>query len=379
MKNKIKRITAAMLALCCVPVTALRAHALGWWGDTTWEAFGGMEPIQNGTWCENALVFLSETDRPYPQVTVARPRENILRIVLRDAADVGAMEDVLESYFPDFKASLNTERFENEQLRYYNSDHLFGNWSLYEVALDNGLTDAESGRVFELYMQQPTDELQTNLLRDLAKAHLLSGFYGWGATASYQAGVVDKPPLTGYEAFYYIWGTDENGQETLLSQPIDWDAAQTYLDEHHPGCKVESYDSEPYVVAVHEDGSVDTATDTLYRIVPSGELTYQERFELACELCPVIHLGPSVLFMEEDREGAPAIGQNALRNAGDVTLDLELDIMDVIAANRYLLGAETLCDTAKQNADINGSGSPDETDSLAILKEIVGITSDFTE
>ena len=53
--------------------------------------------------------------------------------------------------------------------------------------------------------------------------------------------------------------------------------------------------------------------------------------------------------------------------------------MDVIAANKAILGSYTLCDTARKNADISGDGTPDETDSLAILKEVVGITEGFVE
>ena len=62
-----------------------------------------------------------------------------------------------------------------------------------------------------------------------------------------------------------------------------------------------------------------------------------------------------------------------------MTLDCELDIMDVIAANKYILGVDTLCDTAKKNADVSGDGTPDASDALAIMKEVVGVTTDFME
>ncbi len=73
---------------------------------------------------------------------------------------------------------------------------------------------------------------------------------------------------------------------------------------------------------------------------------------------------------------APVISETKL---GDCNGDKAIDIMDVIAVNRYLLGGATFTDSQKKAADVDGSGKVDTTDSLNILKYVVELISDFTE
>lgn len=56
---------------------------------------------------------------------------------------------------------------------------------------------------------------------------------------------------------------------------------------------------------------------------------------------------------------------------GDANCDGNVDIMDVIATNKYLLGAGTLTDQGKINADVDLQNGVDTTDSLNILKCVV--------
>ena len=62
---------------------------------------------------------------------------------------------------------------------------------------------------------------------------------------------------------------------------------------------------------------------------------------------------------------------------GDVNLDGEIDILDVITLNKAVMGKEILNDQQNKNADVNKNGSPDANDSLMILKYIVGMITDF--
>jgi pectate lyase len=57
---------------------------------------------------------------------------------------------------------------------------------------------------------------------------------------------------------------------------------------------------------------------------------------------------------------------------GDANKDGKLDIMDVIAVNKCILGTGTLDDAARANADVDNSGAVDSTDALNILKAVVG-------
>lgn len=64
---------------------------------------------------------------------------------------------------------------------------------------------------------------------------------------------------------------------------------------------------------------------------------------------------------------------------GDVNEDGEVDILDVIKLNKFLLGSDKLGDAARQNADVDANTEIDSTDSLNILKAVVKIisTADF--
>ena len=64
---------------------------------------------------------------------------------------------------------------------------------------------------------------------------------------------------------------------------------------------------------------------------------------------------------------------------GDVNEDEEIGILDVIKLNQYILGARSLGCYSKSVADVDNSGVLDATDSLLILKEVVGLTEHFEE
>lgn len=64
---------------------------------------------------------------------------------------------------------------------------------------------------------------------------------------------------------------------------------------------------------------------------------------------------------------------------GDVNEDEKIGILDVIKLNRYTLGSCSLGCYSKSVADVDNSGVLDATDSLLILKEVVGLTEHFEE
>lgn len=58
---------------------------------------------------------------------------------------------------------------------------------------------------------------------------------------------------------------------------------------------------------------------------------------------------------------------------GDANGDTELDILDVIAINKAVLGKEEFTEQQKKSADINNDGIVDANDSLMLMKHIVGL------
>ena len=55
-----------------------------------------------------------------------------------------------------------------------------------------------------------------------------------------------------------------------------------------------------------------------------------------------------------------------------------MDILDVIAVNKHLLGASTLTEEGKANADVDGKDGITSEDSLLILKYALDIIDTFS-
>ncbi len=68
---------------------------------------------------------------------------------------------------------------------------------------------------------------------------------------------------------------------------------------------------------------------------------------------------------------------SAAKKYGDVNGDEAIDIMDVIALNKYLLGSTQLDADAQANADVDNNGVLESTDSLNILKYVVELLTAF--
>ena len=62
---------------------------------------------------------------------------------------------------------------------------------------------------------------------------------------------------------------------------------------------------------------------------------------------------------------------------GDADESGRVDILDVIAVNKAILGKEILSDQGFANADVSGNNKPDSVDSLMIMKKIVGLIQNF--
>ena len=124
-----------------------------------------------------------------------------------------------------------------------------------------------------------------------------------------------------------------------------------------------------YNVYGNEDGTVTKTPLNYYHVTSSEELSYRQEIELGGELYEQFGMRPRGGFMESNTLNAT--GHNALEQPGDTNLDCEVDILDVIAANKHILGVGTLDKTGLKNADMDGSGIVDSADSLEILKTIL--------
>ena len=91
------------------------------------------------------------------------------------------------------------------------------------------------------------------------------------------------------------------------------------------------------------------------------EIAYARAFCKECE-----ELENSGIATQEDEIESPTV-------KGDATGDGEVDISDVVFANKATLGKTELSQAQAEALDINENGIVDATDSLAILKYVVGL------
>ena len=343
-----KKITTALLAMCCMPVTGMTAAAetkydpldFGW-GTATWAAVEGLKPINDhgmftSAWTTHfTQVYLKGND-----IVMLGPRMDTLRFIVRDDVDPDEAADVIADTVDAYIPGIRQNAYVQYDRHFYSCDKA----KLEQTTVE--FMHFDNYRAFELWVAddvENTAEIESGIQLALAQKHLISEFYGFGETANYQVGHLDSSVTT-----LYSFGRKD----------CDWEGAQAYLAEQYP-----DYTLEPV-----DEGS--------YQIVGAEKLGRGQQLELIGELWEKFNT-PDPIMAVEPSEGEFTVGHNALERKGDVDLDTALTIVDVIALNRNLMANDPLCDTAKKNADINGDGTPDEADSLAILKEIVEITKDF--
>ena len=336
MKHMMRNLTAGLLAAACVPLSGMSASAEVYKNVTSWDVLAQYEPIESsGLFTRIGMKEGDEVFTGTNYLLFVHPSPDAVRFVLRDDAAIETapleLAKVLDAYFPGI--------YENMAAKDYETDH----WWYYAgngIRLAQEWTPEENSRIFDLTFEnspENADALEAELLLASARRGLLSEFYGFGETAECRK-----------SWFFQNYKYPES--------KTDWNAVQTYLDAQHPG----------YTVTQHPDGL------WWINLTPDAPHGYREGIAFACELWDEFGILPAVTLTDKsDAEPEILNGQNALERSGDTNLDCEVDIMDVIAANKHLLGVAQLDKTGMKNADTNGDGAVDSADTLDILKTIL--------
>ena len=314
----------------------------------TMEYLGQFKPYED---CYTKI-WLLEADNPESDFfLLVNPRTHNMRFVLREDVDVDEggkqIAEILASYIPGLSESYNTE---TRSATIYIPD----TESKTKKECQASFFQQKIGwqeRSYELYMREPSEDstFEWEILLALARRHLISEFYGWGETAD--AGNWKFDGLDNYPA------------DSLSEQ--EWGAVQNYLTELDPAFMIEQYETiETKLGQEAEPEPVQRC-----RINGTEAMTKHEQIVLAFDLWKKFGLEPCHVNVVS--AGEPLTGHNALEQPGDTNLDCEVDILDVIAANKHILGVGILDKTGLKNADMDGNGTADSEDSLAILKKIL--------
>ena len=366
MKKMMQKLTAALVALACVPVTGMTAMGIDH-PAATWDLFDDAHLIKDDGY---AQLFVKEHENGGNTIYYVTPRTNTLRVVFREdldlyfAADQAA--DVLDAYFPGIKGEIGQSGSSIYYTKgvYSDVDYAsFGqSWELDSRAFDLFVNDCY------LESSERSAALEADIFLALAQRGLISEFYGFGETAQYGTGSLNSDILQDCFPYYQVDADKDDpdalhsGEQYWKEIPTDWDAVRAYLAEHYPDYTVEEY--EKYNAAMDK-------TYVRYRINGIENLTLYEKVDLAEELRVKFHVTNGYIYGLKTSEQSSSTGHNALEQPGDTNLDCEVDILDVIAANKHILGVGSLDKTGLKNADMDGNGTADAEDSLAILKSIL--------
>jgi hypothetical protein len=345
-------IIAVLVAATCISTAAVHAEDssnLWYWGTIKGEPFSdveGMEQFQNGSlFGENSLMYLQtilRDDEKSYRIYSVHPFENAIGFVLRDDLNVQdtipQLLEILDEYYPGLKDNYDSEAslavvptppspFDHTNAEYvfsYSEDRMFY------------LTDRRA----EAFPEDTVNQIR----KSLASKGLISEYYAPGQTANYEVQHPFADNMLTYLSYDYL----QNPAVLIDRTPI-----QAYLSEHYPDCEIAAVGVENH-----------------FQIVSKKEMTFREQLNLALELYQNVGISPEFVVKASDSENL-MIGHNAMELLGDTNLDCEVDILDVIAANKNILGIIALDKTGLKNADMNGNGKMESDDSLDILKEVI--------
>ena len=382
---------AAMLAgavLLSSAIPAAPVSALWWWGTASEGEFGEMQQLDDKgmfqwigyggvpgtprdyqvytqhysqdveaevTYADTGETKIETTHYEGDKLYVVMPRSNILRMVLRSDLDETETKQkavtILRKYYPEMLVDANSTGFPAS----------FHKCAPYTYELCDRSDTAGS------------EEVSAAIMKDMAQAGLINGFYTWGQTAHYQQVWITYP--TAYYPTSQKWNSSYTALEDVT---YDWTSIEAWVQEHHPECEficVTPDDTETAKLIGQYDPALNKVfyknnIEQMYAIVPPDGTAFSDHFAIAAELYEQFGLAAEWLCPES--AASPMNGQNALAVAGDVNLDCAVDVADAVLVARFAAEDReaVITDQGRLNADVSGDGNVTTDDTELILKKI---------
>ncbi len=334
MKKTMRMMTAALAAMMCISVLPVSADGLK---SMTATELDGMEYLDGVDMLQkNGLIYLDGY-----RIVAAMPLDHCIRFTLKDGVD-------MEEAIPQVLAVLETE-YPGITERYAEKT-VDANDTAPTVRLG---VDKLSG-FFEVDDRTGTAgsaEISERILKGLAQNQLISEYYSWGQI------VLCHDILVGYR--------DENGNPDPLSYTdgITDDSQVEELKQYYAT-------AYPTFTCIERGKDEDPLRVSRVRFKAPDNVTFAEKLRICNEVANQTGLCGGFFYMNAAGPETKT-GSNAMEHPGDTNLDCEVDILDVIAANKHILGVGTLDKTGLKNADMNGDGKTASEDALDILKAVL--------
>ena len=226
---------------------------------------------------------------------------------------------------------------------------------------------------FNEYMPQKTDAIIKMVEEINADGHYIDGI-GLQSHLDARSGSDAFPSVSVYKK-----ALDKFCATGLDIQVTELDA--TVNDTDHFAEQAQYYSDIMDVIAEHKDeisavvfwGTTDDMSwrASKYPLLFNEDYTAKPAFDAIVDGLEVTVPAETETETESDTQDTSAPDSEILW--GDADNSGEVNILDVITLNRGILGKEDFSEVQQKAADVNLSGKPDSTDSLIIMKHIVGI------
>ncbi len=201
--------------------------------------------------------------------------------------------------------------------------------------------------------------------------------FNWGSNMTIaNAGIIlglaydltgDEKYLTAAQSqLHYLLGRNPNG----VCYMTGYGTVAPQNPHHRPSMAVGSAMPGMLVGGVNS-ALEDSAAKAYLRTMPPAKC-YVDHAESYSTNEITIYWNSPLTYLLSLTEGAESGGEDNVQY-GDVNLDGEVTIVDVVMLNRAVMGAETLSDVQAANADCDLDGETTPSDSLIILKHLVDL------
>ena len=228
---------------------------------------------------------------------------------------------------------------------------------------------------FNEYMPQKTDAIIKMVEEINADGHYIDGI-GLQSHLDARSGSDAFPSVSVYKK-----ALDKFCATGLDIQVTELDA--TVNDTDHFAEQAQYYSDIMDVIAEHKDeisavvfwGTTDDMSwrASKYPLLFNEDYTAKPAFDAIVDGLEVTVPAETETETESDTQDTSAPDSEILW--GDADNSGEVNILDVIIINKAILGKEELTEAGLKNADTNQNNAPDSTDSLNIMKLIVGLLS----
>lgn len=171
--------------------------------------------------------------------------------------------------------------------------------------------------------------------------------------------------LAGNMTFSKWWGPDD---ATLSSVTLVFDKEITYtsMDVSVTAKQKEQTPTE----ATETETETESQTEATEATETESQTEATEVTETETETAEITETEATETESQDSSESLPPV-----KTLGDATGDDNVNIVDVIAINRAIMGKDTLLPQTLSNIDFNKNGKPESEESLALLKYIAGLIS----